>query len=259
MALVTCPSGLRGEIRELSVADEDLMAGVPTGGDLSKRWTKILEQLAVRCWVRTTDAGPYPGMDNLNPERIASADLTYALIQVRSESWGDELDVAAACPRGHDVAGTVRISKCATRPMRPEVLARFREGKPIPHVVDGRRVEFWLLTRVVEERIAEAQETYPKEQATQALLARIASVEGFDPETGLDADQKIDVRTWIRGLSSRTAMELRAAMVDADPQVDTMASLTCQRCGGKVLTDILEAPGFFAVRPRMTSSKNSTP
>jgi hypothetical protein len=246
--LVHCPSGLKGEIRELIVADDDILSAVPRGTATFQRdFIAAFERVVVSAWMRTTDVGPYPGMSALDPNRLLQADLDYLLVQIRALSDGDEITLEGQCPNGHPVGGRVHISACAVKRLTPEVFTRFRDGKPMPFVLPrlNRRVEFWLRTRAIQHAIEESQATFPKDKATEYLVARVAAVDGFDPETRLDAATKMDLKTWLKSLPRSEARALRQAMDAVDAGIDTLADVKCGQCGGVYRSDIVASPDFF--------------
>jgi len=247
MLQVTCPSGMKGELREILVADEDMLAAESGGASVAAGMARI-ENLVKACFVRVIDAGPYPHLSELD-DRILAADLTYLLVRLRGHSWGDELDVTATCPNGHHVAGRVKCSEAKKIELDKEVAARFKRGEPEEFVLpsSGRKVRFWLLTRAIEKSQREAREMFPKEQATQALAARIESIEGFDNAAGIDTETQLGMPEWLRQQPSRDAMALRARFGEVDAGVDTAVEIACPEvgCGQIAETDLLLNADFF--------------
>ena len=244
---VTLPSGLSGEIRELIVADEDILADGAMSSDTD--YFGLLEQMLERCWMKTTDPGPYRDVKKFSIEKLTPADSEWGIIQLRKKSWGDDFHIETVCPNGHDVAGVVKCSAVQVTKMSPEVADRFKRGEPEAVMLpsSGRKVEFHVMTRGLEKRIREAQETYPKERATHALLGRIVSVEGFDGAVPVDKESHKGLTEWLREMPSRDATVLRHAFSETDPVVDTDVTVACQ-CGSPAQENLLLCPDFFVPR-----------
>lgn len=259
---VTCPSGLRGEIRELFVADEDLLAELSEAGDARKKLA-IMDTMIANVWTRTLDPGPYGTMPKLEVDRLLAADGDLILLRMRQASWGDDLDLRGyRCDKGHLVEGSVKLSACPIKRITPEVAKAVREGKPLTVTLPKvkRTVAFMPLTCGLQRQIDMARDEFPKDRATQSLVNRIASIEGFDKQTQMDVESKMDVPAWIKRLPSSDASVLRAAMRDADPDVDLLADIACMHagCGKVVRVNVVSSPDFFLPVAQASSERTST-
>lgn len=257
--LVTCPSGLRGEVREWTVADEDVLAQAIDRGAGGNAFVKI-EGLIRDSWMGTVDAGPYGAMERLDLDRILSVDLLYILVQARINTWGADVVCSPACPGGnHAAEGLADLSKCEVKRIKPEVAKAMREGKAIELVLPRtkRKIGLHLLTRQIERAIADTHTEFPKEKVTRGLLARVAWIEGFNEEEGVDQDTKLPMFEWFRQLPGRDSMAIKGKMVEIDPGYDTEALVRCGTCGKMALAEVTEQADFFAPTGRAEALRES--
>lgn len=245
--LVTCPSGLRGEVREWTVADEDVLVEAIDRGAGGKSLAG-LEALIAESWSGTTDPGPYGEMIKLDLDRILSVDLLYILVATRIATWGPQVVCDPPCPGGaHTAEGLADLSECKPKPITKEVADALRAQKTIP--VDlprvKRRVGVRLMTRAVEREITDILVQYPKDRITRMLMTRVIEVEGFDPETGCDVETKLPMFDWFKTLSGYDSMILKGKIIEMDPSYDTEALVRCSTCGVSVLAEITAQSDFF--------------
>ena len=96
--LVTCPSGLRGNVREWTVADEDVLVesmGLAAQGKMLQG----LEALIRDSWVETIDPGPYGNMPKLDLEALSR--------EARARETWTFLFVAAPLPIEHGTGSAI--------------------------------------------------------------------------------------------------------------------------------------------------------
>jgi hypothetical protein len=259
MTEIVCPSGLRGRVRGMTVGDEDVLSKVTRTAVKGGKASDAIYQIVQNCWVDVIDPGPYTDMTTLQINRLLSVDMQYALMQVRAASWGDMVNVEADCPHGHRVSGDVPISGCDFRPPSPQALQAIRTDGAVDFKLPsiGRIVKFWPLTVGVEERATDAMEAMPNEPVSEALVARIAEIEGFDANL-MDTETEMDIRGWIKQMPSADAMALRRAMAEADGAIDTEVHIPCDEDQSVAVADIMVTADFFAPRAGRISFKKST-
>lgn len=95
MSEITLPSGLRGEIREISVGEEN---------DLSDprlaRNGRNVAKLFSSCWLNTIDPAIYQFADGaLDPDQLLQGDSLALLVLLRIETHGPEYDFDVNCPK----------------------------------------------------------------------------------------------------------------------------------------------------------------
>src|SRR5512140_1005118 len=92
--VITCPSGLSGEIRGLKGKEGKLLA------DRSAARSGLLfDRILAGCWLATLDSGIY-ALDEgeaLDWSKVLVADRFYALLQIRSLTFGDEYAFQVQC------------------------------------------------------------------------------------------------------------------------------------------------------------------
>ena len=137
---ITCPSGLAGRIRPLrgkdlaDLTDEHL---VETG--------QQIEELLRRCWVETTDMGPYNG-DSVDWSKVLLSDRYFVILKVRIATFGPDFRFEFKCPGCRKVsAWKTDLTTLPVRPMAPADLEAFVAGNAITETMpDGRQFVFRL-------------------------------------------------------------------------------------------------------------------
>lgn len=259
---VKCPSGLRGEVREWNVADEDVLVQALDQDGLAGNSLSGLETLICDSWIKTTDPGPYGSMDKLDLDRVLSVDLLYVLVAARMKTWGPQVLCDPPCPGGNHLAeGLANLSQCKAKRIVPAVAEALRTGSTIP--VDlprsKRRVGVRLMTRPVEREIGAIAVQYPKDRVTRMFMARAPEVEGFDPETGCDVETKLPLFDWYKQLPGQDSMVLKGKIIEIDPSYDTEATVRCSTCRAMAVAEITVQADFFVPTGRAQSlSANSS-
>src|SRR5512139_539341 len=90
--VIACPSGLTGRIRGMKVREERIFADrklAKSGGQL--------EQILAACWEETLDPGPYDFGDKIDWGKVLQGDRFYALLQIRTLSYGPEYAFGVTC------------------------------------------------------------------------------------------------------------------------------------------------------------------
>ncbi len=245
---VTCPSGLRGEVREWVLGDEDVLAEAFERGEGAQA-TAHIETLIVDSWTRTIDPGPYGKMDRIDLAKILAVDLVAILLKAREATWGSEVLCDPPCPGGaHAAEGIADTSKCEVRRITAEGMEYLRAGRPIlvklPRT--GRTVGLNLQTRTVERELAEAMAAYPKDRRTRRFMGRLTQVEGFsDPATGVDIETKMPLYDWMKRLPGADRIVLSQKLEEIDPKIDTEAMVKCGVCGATALAEVTLQADFF--------------
>lgn len=92
--IITCPSGLSGRIRGMKVREERILAD----RKLAKYGGQVDELLAA-CWQETLDPGPYSLAEGakLDPSKILQGDRFFALLMVRTLTYGPDYAFGASC------------------------------------------------------------------------------------------------------------------------------------------------------------------
>lgn len=106
MSLVTLPSGLSGEIREISIVEENLLANQKL-----VRSGRNVQEVFKACWVRTEDPSIYK-FDNgaIDPDQLLQGDSLALLVRLRMETQTD-LETGKPLPYDFDVNCPVKTCK----------------------------------------------------------------------------------------------------------------------------------------------------
>ncbi|HUW32650.1 MAG TPA: hypothetical protein VM223_13650 [Planctomycetota bacterium] len=251
---ITQPSGLRGEFRELTVADEDLLAAASRTGKIAKQ-ERALDEMLRNCWVKTTDAGPYrkptdedesgsPRQFDLN-DFVLGDKLWYAL-QLRIESMGSEVAIPVECPGGHTFQHEYDLRDIKMLKLPDAAAKSLREGVPLSFKLPrcGRTVKYILMTGRMQVQFSKAVRDFPGEISTELLASRIVEVSGFD-EAGLDTETQTNIRGWIRRLGMFDAKAFREEMVKNDCGPDTNIKVKCDQCAREFTHDLMDGSGGF--------------
>ena len=91
---IVCPSGLSGEIRGLKGKEGKLLADRNAA-----RAGSTFEKLLSGCWLQTIDPGIYEVAEGatLDWSKVLVADRFFALLQIRSLTFGDEYAFSIQC------------------------------------------------------------------------------------------------------------------------------------------------------------------
>ena len=95
MSLVTLPTSLSGEIREIDIGDENALADrrlVRSG--------RNVQEIFKNCWLSTADPGIYRFENGkLDPDQLLQGDSLTLLVELRIESHGSRYEFDVNCPR----------------------------------------------------------------------------------------------------------------------------------------------------------------
>jgi len=188
---VTCPSGLKGEIRKPKVRD---ISELRKGGNSIRAYTKLLRS----CWERTLEKGVYnwEGDPNNVPwSEVLSGDRFYILLQIRVALFGPVYKFNVTCGTcGSRFAWEVNVEEdIEVKPLSDaakEILAG-QDKLFSCTLIDGREVQFRAGTGRMEAAI-DGQE----DPIIKFVLPRIHSLDGqAQPkqikEALLDMDQDV--------------------------------------------------------------------
>ncbi|HUT26018.1 MAG TPA: hypothetical protein VM492_16910 [Sumerlaeia bacterium] len=251
MLLIECPSGLKGEMRGLTVAEEDLILQFSSGG--KAKTDEAFKKLLSRCWVRTVDVGPYSNMTPEQPldvDEILVCDTFYMMLQLRVLSYGNELDVRSQCPNGHGWEATIDLAGIKVYDLPQDSRDRLAKGIPFETTlpVTGRTVKYKLLFYGDEVAAIKNLKSGRDDVSTETLRLRIVEISGFDPQTHVDTETGLDIRNFIRSLPVADSSAIRDAMDDVDGGVETEYEAICDQCDALSMVSIEQAVNFFGAR-----------
>lgn len=267
--VITCPSGLQLEIREMRGRELGLLAsnGEDDGSPESKKkkaknvafnpTDAVLGNLTTSpgAAVSIVDQGPYGSPFDL--KRVLICDRFFALLRVRAETWGADYEFRVRC----------RDQQCPSY-KKPFVWSEDLDGlevKPLPEssrekiksgnntfdlLVGGRKAKFSLLTGLDESR------QLPEVPKHKLILAQVASRLTY--VEGLDVTKWDNLLDWIGDLPVPELIAVREQLEDVDGGVQTNCIAACPDCGLEFDTAIpFGAQGYLLPDKRIGASKAS--
>jgi hypothetical protein len=259
---ITCPSGLVGVVRNMKGAEFNLLsdrAGMRSGASF--------DRILKNCWVRTEDQGrAYPDemVSPIRWSKMLSADRFYALVQIRTATWGTRYDFVLPCPDcGERIKDHVDVSDLVVNRIPDQSCAAFREKSnrfelwvpdpaglaPLPdfdpYILAAKRhaegdwpddmpvpdrgwaIAVKLLDGVAEVAGAKEARKRPEARVTVALKHRMVDV----LHTELSGDRDA-VERWVEALDGETLFDVFDAAEEVDGGIETeWEDFECTSCG----------------------------
>ena len=255
MPVMTGPSGLKLEWREMEMDDEDRLAANADKPEASQM--EALDELLGHLVGKVLDKKHYR-FDTLDVNGLLTGDRTKYLVDVRNDAFGHEIEVVEKCPAGHDINQVVDLRHLPLEPLPEASAAALAAGKPLAFTLPRckRIVQWQMLTGHLETAMLEVVTDNPKSIVSEAAAIRIVSVEGFD-DAGLDPETQQDLRGWLKKLHTRDSRALRQHIANNECGVKTTVTIPCGRsgCRGKIEVDMLTHSDFF---PLIVEREEST-
>lgn len=245
---IVCPSGLSGEIRGLKGKEGKLLADRNAA-----RAGSTFEKLLSGCWLQTIDAGVYDVPDGaaLDWSKVLVADRFYALLQIRSLTFGDDYAFSVQCKNAgcrERFEWELSLKDLPVRTLSEDAKTAFKDGNRFETKLprDGRRVWFRLMTGADEARAATALKNGRDGALLTALALRIVEIEGL-------ADK--EKRAFLDEMEMADAAALLDKFEEVDGGVETTLEVECPSCLGVMEVELPFERGFFLPRakekPRM--------
>lgn len=236
--VITCPSGLSGEIRGLKGKEGKLLAD-----RASAKSGVTFDRILAGCWLATLDPGLYPLEDGqpLDWSKVLVADRFYALLQIRSLTFGDEYAFQVQCQSAgcrERFEWELNLRDLPVRTLSEEARAAFRDCNRLETELprDGRKVWFRLMTGADEVRAAAALRSSRDGALLTALAMRIVEIEGVKKE---------DRRRFLDEMELADATALLDRFDEADGGVETSIEVECPVCGAVQDLQLPFERGFF--------------
>jgi hypothetical protein len=219
--LITCPSGLTGEIRGLTGRAFEVL-----GDRKLQRDGMLGDRILRECWLATSDPGPYEFKDGkVDWAKVLTGDRTYALVQIRICMYGPQYTFRVPCQQCREtIEWPLDLNDLPVRLLAKEDLEGFRAGNRLTaELPDGRKFAFRLPTGEDEHKVAKFGNGGGA--ILQALAARVYEVEGADPARTL--------RQFFEGEEMSVIFDFLRAMDEHDCGVETEVEVACSRpnCG----------------------------
>ncbi len=239
--IITCPSGLSGEIRGITGKNFELL----TNRQLQRSGLFVDKMLAA-CWLSTLDPGPYEvGEDGkLDWQKVLAGDRFYAVMQVRISMYGPKYTFPAQCseakcrnPFGWEVD---LENDLPVKLFAPADLEAFRNGNRLEGDVPGstpenpRKFRFRLATGSDEVKIAKL--VTQSAAFIPAIVARLYDIDGV-PAGGL--------RRFFENEEISVAFDMLREMDKHDCGIETGFEIECPKCGSIKEVQIPFDQGFL--------------
>jgi hypothetical protein len=235
--ILTCPSGLSGEVRSLKVKELQRLADP----SLARGGRNIDVMLGV--FTSITDPGPYKWEPGSQPvwDQVLTGDRFSALIDVRCATWGPSYEFTTRCEECHEPCEwELDLRDLPRRKFPTETLDALKDGGANRFECEGpsgELVRFKLLYGADEKAI----EKYRRDHGGlyglgDALERKILSVEGIDSGA---------LRAWIANLDAKPAHDLALRMDLADGGVDTDIEIVCSKCQWQQWVSLPFGKAFF--------------
>lgn len=240
---IICPSGLSGEIRGLKGKEGKLLADRNAA-----RAGSTFEKLLSGCWLQTIDPGVYgiPDGAALEWAKVLVADRFYALLQIRSLTFGDEYAFSIQCKSAgcrERFEWELSLKDLPVRPLSEAAKEAFKGGNRFETTLprDGRRVWFRLMTGADEARAAAVLKNGRDGMLLTALALRIVEIDGV-------ADK--DKRGFLDEMEMADAAALLDKFEEVDGGVETTLEVECPACFGVQEVELPFERGFFLPRAK---------
>lgn len=249
MAIIECPSGLKGEIRGFKVKEANLLAD--RAG--LKRGT-ALDGVLAGCWLQTLDPGPYAWLEAGKPVDWSKAlvcDRFVALMHIRAETFGDDYAFKLQCANGscgERFEWEVHLADLPVKALPDASRATIRSGdnRFETTLSDGRRCWFRLQTGAHEAAAASALRSSSGRVLVTALSHRIDEIEGIP--------KGMPISRYLEELDMRDIMDLLSLFDEVDGGVETDINVECPACGTEQTIALPFGADFFMPRPKKSTT-----
>lgn len=214
---ITCPSGLAGTVRGLSVSEAEVL----TDRRLVHEGL-VPDRVLATAWEDTTDPGPYDVKEDgtIVWDHILVCDRFFALMMVRVATYGPDYEFKVGCQGCRSsIEWTLNLTELPTKAIPEEALERFKQDNRHRVQVGKDTVVFQLLNGAKERKAQKAMRG-SKNRLVTALAQRIVEVEG-----------EKNKMLWIRNLPMQEAVDLVNSFDDHDGGVETSVDIICPECG----------------------------
>jgi hypothetical protein len=249
--IITCPSGLSGTIRGLTVREERILADQR----LAKAGHQV-EALLTACWTETSDCGPYEfASDKPQWGKVLQGDAFYCLLQVRALTYGDEYDFSVRCRNSscrQAIDWSLQLSELPMRLLSEDSRDGFTHGNRLPTTLPscGKKAWFKLATGDDERKLAAGRSRQNGGMLASVLALRVAEVEGVKAP---------DMPAFLESLALRDANFLMSQFERVDCGVETSIEIECPHCFEVQQVDLPLDPSFLwpQTRPSTASLQSS--
>lgn len=220
---VTCPSGLRGEIRGMKIKELSLMSDAKL-----VRSGKLMTEIVKNCWIRTVDPGPYKFTSDVLPwAHMLHADQLCVFKQIRVATFGSEFEFEVTCDNDsckHRFLWVMDLDKIPMKPLPETSRPYVGSNTYLTTSVNDKEVQFRLLEVQDELNIMRLGTDHGISTVTAGYMCRIKGV------TGVSMDDPKVLAAWIENLDLEVGLQLQENMDAAEPGIGLRTLIECKRC-----------------------------
>jgi hypothetical protein len=248
--LITCPSGLSGEIRPFQVGDLDSFLD----RSLRNQPGPVLEfALARRVWVSTESRGPYvfEGPQPPCDGDILTGDRFHVLVQSRILARGPIYEFEVRCDDpacGQSYTWEVDLRKLPVKTLSEASAQAFAAGNRLSTQLPNGAVVSWALPTGRSQKLADRFQKEHGRGLAVVYAARLLNVPDVEPRKHVE---------WMRTLDLAPFDALVADMEAKDCGVETAVETMCPDCGNEQVGDVGLGRGFFSVDRKLQRAKEA--
>jgi hypothetical protein len=220
MSEITCPSGLKVEVRGLKGKELKIFQDKSKVG---KDGAAVLDRILDACVERVIDPGLYTLNDEgkLSWSDVLLGDEFFLFVEIRKQTFGNTYAFRARCPVNdckHKFEWELDLSELPVMPLPASTVEALRTGTPLEtKLPDGRAVKFRLLTGKDEREVMKL--TGAENPMISMLAHCIVSLGG---ET-----DKTKIRRELEETGLGELMKMRKLFDKSDCGIDTTITIKC--------------------------------
>lgn len=242
--LITCPSGLVGEIRNLQGQDGNVL--------MDRRIAKqgrLVDEILRRCWLRTAEPGlAHYASIGAGPDwsKVLAGDRMFIFVRTRVLTFGPSYVFrpqcsVQTCRRTFD--WEIDLDAMTVKSLTEEAAKVFcgsnRFEATIPS--DGRGFVFKLMTGADERKALKLLEDNQDSRLTTSLATRIIGIEGIEPR---------NVHGELLAMSLSDHNDLLHIIEESDCGLETAIEVECPFCQNDFEVEIPFSAEFFSPKPK---------
>jgi hypothetical protein len=235
MCEITCPSGLKLEVRGLKGRELQLFQDKAI-----QRSGTVIDKILAACVLGVLDPGPYTIQGGELPkwDEVLLGDKFYSVLQIRIATYGDDLEFKTQCAECRErFPWALKLSDLPVKKLAEKDYEAFTGNHPLTtHIPsDGREVKFRLATGKDEHLAAKAKGA---ENALMKLMVlRIIELDG--------EKERHKIQAFLDDCSLADLMKLLKEFDKRDCGVETSFEVECPECQARKVVPLPLGQGFL--------------
>lgn len=242
---VTCPTGLRGVVRNLKGAEANMLADKATARRLLT-FDKILEA----CWIETAEGGQltdrYMHDGKVQWGRVLLGDRFEVLLAIRIATLGPEYSFPHKCEGcSESFEWELDLEKDLRRqPYSAASIEAYRHDQAITDKLpDGKTFTFRIANGETEREAAKRAQKKRDELVTVAISERIVSIDGV-------GEDKQSIRAYLEEIDMPDVYEIGETIDKHEGGIVTDIEIECEHCGHENLVRLPFVGDFWISREK---------